>query len=148
MRRIIDNDHLTMAARLVVGVIFVYASVYKIIEPGSFAKSIWFYHLVPGSLINLIALVLPWVELLAGLGLIFGVLYRGAALWVNAMTVVFIAALTSAVARGLNIDCGCFEAAEDATGSAWQSLIFDWGLLVLTLQLWFSRSRRWMCARK
>ncbi|MCK4372785.1 MAG: DoxX family membrane protein, partial [candidate division Zixibacteria bacterium] len=106
MRRIIDNDYLTMAVRLAVGVVFVSASVYKIIDPGSFARSIWYYHLMPGSLIHLIALVLPWVELLAGLALIFGVLYRGAIVWVNVMTIAFIGALTLAVARGLDIDCG------------------------------------------
>ena len=148
MRRIVDNDHLTMAVRVVVGGVFVSASVYKIIDPGSFARSIWYYHVVPGSLINLLALVLPWVELAAGLGLMFGVLYRGAVVWVNFMTVAFIAAVTSAVARGLNIDCGCFKAADDANGSAWQSLILDGALLLLILQLWFGRSRRWMCARK
>ncbi|MCK4460369.1 MAG: DoxX family membrane protein, partial [candidate division Zixibacteria bacterium] len=131
MRRIVDNDHLTMAVRVVVGGVFVSASVYKIIDPGSFARSIWYYHVVPGSLINLLALVLPWVELAAGLGLMFGVLYRGAVVWVNFMTVAFIAAVTSAVARGLNIECGCFKAADDATGSAWQSLILDGALLLL-----------------
>ncbi len=148
MRRIIDNDYLTMAVRVVVGVTFVSASVYKIMDPGSFARSIWYYHLMPGSLINLIALVLPWVELLAGLALIFGVLYRGAIVWVNVMTIAFIGALTLAVARGLDIDCGCFKAADNANGSALQPLILDGALLLLILQLWFSRSRRWMCARK
>ncbi len=148
MRRIIDNDYLTMAVRLAVGVVFVSASVYKIIDPGSFTRSIWYYHLMPGSLINLIALVLPWVELLAGLALIFGVLYRGAIVWVNVMTIAFIGALTLAVARGLDIDCGCFKAADDIDGSTLQPLILDGALLLLIMQLWFSRSRRWMCSRK
>ena len=147
MQRIIDNDYLTMAVRLAVGAIFVSASVYKIMDPGSFARSIWYYHLMPGSLINLIALVLPWVELLAGLALIFGVLYRGAIVWVNVMTIAFMGALTLAVARGLDIECGCFKAAADTNGSALQPLLLDGALFLLILQLWFSRSRRWMCGR-
>ena len=49
VRRVIDNDILTIIVRLVVGVTFIYASFYKIIDPGSFAKSIWYYHILPGQ---------------------------------------------------------------------------------------------------
>lgn len=145
MRRIIDNDFLTMASRLIVGGIFIYAAIYKIADPLAFANAIWNYHLAPGSLINLSALVLPWVEMLVGLGLILGLFYRGSALLVNGMTVMFMIALAFAVARGLDIDCGCFKSGEAGTGSAKDALIRDVGLLALTLQIWFSRSRKWMC---
>ncbi|MBD3403018.1 DoxX family membrane protein [candidate division GN15 bacterium] len=143
MRAVIDNDYLTMLSRLVVGGMFIYASFYKIIEPASFAKSIWYYHMVPGSLINLMALILPWLEFLCGIGLIVGVLYRGAALWLNALLVIFIVALASTIVRGIDIDCGCFKAAESATDSAWSSLIRNIVLLVLGVQMLLSRSQRW-----
>ena len=144
MRRIIDNDILTLIIRLIVGSIFIYASYYKIVEPVSFAKSIWYYHLVPGSLINLVAIILPWLELVCGLALIFGYQYRGAVLWMNVMTVIFMIALATAVVRGISIDCGCFKAAKATESSAMDALIRDIGLLILTLQLFFSRSRKWM----
>lgn len=144
MRKLLDNDFLTLVSRLFVGGVFVYASFYKIIEPAAFAKSIWFYHLVPGSLINLVALVLPWLEFLAGLALILGVLYRGGVFWVTAMLLVFIAALSYAIAMGLDIDCGCFKAAQSATGSAWSALLWDILYLAFAVQLLVSRSRRWM----
>lgn len=144
MRRLIDNDLLTMLIRLTVGITFIYASYYKVIDPGSFARSIWYYHMVPGVLINFMALILPWIELLAGLAIIFGVQYRGGVLLVSLMTLVFIAALSSAIYRGISIDCGCFKASETSAGSAWRSFWFDIGLIILCLQLWFSRSRRWM----
>ncbi len=143
MRRLIDNDLLTFFSRLVIGGMFIYASVYKIVEPGEFAKSIWFYHLVPGKLINLMALILPWLELLAGIGLILGALYRGAVVWINAMMILFIIALASTILRGISIDCGCFKAAQAATHSAWKSLLFDVGAMLLAIQLWMSRSQRW-----
>ena len=146
MRRIIDSDLLTMLVRLAVGGMFVYASLYKILDPGAFARSIWFYHMVPGTYINLMAIVLPWIELLCGLALIFGVLYRGAVLWANLLTVVFLFALGSAIMRGLSIDCGCFKAGAEATDGAWDSFYFDIGLLILTLQLLFSRSKGWRLA--
>ena len=147
MRRLIDNDYVTMASRLILGIMFIYASFYKIIEPASFAKSIWFYQMVPGSLINLMALILPWLELLAGLALIFGVTYRGAVLWMNVMLVIFVVALASTIARGLSVDCGCFKQSRSATGPAWEALIRDLGMIILGVQLWFSRSRRWMIGR-
>jgi putative oxidoreductase len=144
VRRLINNDLLTLCLRLLVGVVFIYASLYKILDPGAFAKSIWYYHLVPGDLINLIALVLPWIELLCGLCLILGLFYHGAVVWANVLTLTFIFALSTTIVRGIDIDCGCFKAAKVATESAWQALWFDIVLLVFTLQLLFSRSRRWM----
>ena len=147
MRRVIDNDLLTMLVRLFVGITFVYASYYKVIDPGAFAKSIWFYHLVPGSLINIIAIVLPWVELIIGLGIIFGFSYRGSVLLANVMTLVFIFALSSAILRGISLDCGCFKAAASSANSAWKTLWFDVLLMLLALQLLFSRSGRWFLTR-
>lgn len=144
MRKLIDNDILTLVVRLIVGGVFLYASFYKVIDPMSFAKSIWYYHMVPGSLINLMALIMPWLELLCGIFLILGVWYRGSVLWMNILVIVFMIALLSAIARNLSIDCGCFKASEGATKSAWTSFWFDVGLLVLTLQLLFSRSKAFM----
>jgi len=147
LRQIIDNDYLTLLFRLVVGITFIWASVYKIIEPGDFAKSIWFYHLVPGNIINLSAIILPWLELLCGVCIILGIFYRGSIVWINVMMVVFIIALTSAVMRGLDIDCGCFKAAKSSGGSTLNSLLLDLGLIILTIQLWLSRSKKWMLSK-
>ena len=145
MRRIIDNDYLTLIFRLIVGGVFIYASFYKILEPATFAKSIWFYHMVPGSLINLMAIYLPWLELLVGIGIIFGCNYRGAVVLVNLMMILFMIALATAVSRGISIDCGCFKAAQATDSSAMDALIRDIGLLVLTVQLLFSKSKKFMC---
>ena len=148
MRKIIDNDLLTMLSRLIIGGMFLYAAYYKVIDPGAFAKSIWFYHLVPGKLINLMALVLPWLEVFCGLGLIVGIFYRGAALWSNIMMVMFIVALSSTIWRGISIDCGCFKAAATGTHSAWSALLFDIGAMVFSVHLMVSRSRRWMLSSR
>jgi uncharacterized membrane protein YphA (DoxX/SURF4 family) len=147
VRKIIDNDLLTLVSRLLIGGMFIYAAFYKIIEPGSFAKSIWYYHLMPGNLINLMAVILPWLEIFAGVALIMGIFYRGAVLWANLMMIVFIVALTTTISRGINIDCGCFKAATSGTHSAWQSLIFDLVAMIFCVQLWFSRSQCWMLSR-
>lgn len=148
MRRIVDNDYLTLAVRLIVGAVFIYAAYYKILHPGDFAKSIWYYHMTPVTMINLVALILPWWEMLAGLFLIFGVFYRGAVWSVLLMTLMFMIALSSAAIRGLDIECGCFKASQGAGDEAIDTLIRDFGLLVLVLQLLFSRSRRFLLDRR
>jgi len=147
MRRLIDNDYLTLLFRIAVGGVFIVASYYKIIQPADFAKSIWYYHLSPGSLINLTALILPWLELVCGVCLILGLWYRGAVVWVNVMTIMFIIALATAVARGLDIDCGCFKAAQADGGNTLTALLEDIPLVVMVVQLWFSRSKRWQIDR-
>lgn len=148
MRRLIDNDWLTLAVRVFVGVVFIYASYYKILHPMEFAKSIWYYHLAPVSLINLMALILPWWEFIAGVCLIFGVFYRGAVWSVFLMTIIFGIALASAAVRGLDIECGCFKASGGAGDEATTTLIRDIGLMILSLQLIFSRSRRFIMDRR
>lgn len=144
MRRIIDNDYLTLLARVAIGGMYLFASYDKIIHPALFAKSIWQYHLVPGSLINLIALGLPWLELVIGVALIVGISYRGAVHWANLLLVMFMIALASTIFRGIDIACGCFKAGQTATGPAWNALWFDVGVMVLAVQLCLSKSKRWM----
>jgi uncharacterized membrane protein YphA (DoxX/SURF4 family) len=150
LRRIIDNDFLTLLIRVFLGGLFVYASFYKIIHPGDFAKSIWYYHMVPGAFINFIALIMPWWELIAGLCLIFGILYRGAVWSIFIMLVIFAVALLSAWMRGLDIQCGCFKAATGAGDEALNTLLRDLGMIVLVLWLLASKSRgfRLIPARK
>ena len=144
MRQLIDNDFLTLVSRILIGGMYIAASFYKIIEPATFAKSIWQYHMVPGELINLMSIILPWLELVIGLALIFGLAYRGAVWWANLLLVVFIIALSMTIIRGIDIDCGCFKAGMSATGPAWQSLGLDFGAIILGVQLLVSKSRRWM----
>jgi hypothetical protein len=59
-------------------------------------------------MINLVAILLPWVEAVAGLFVLAGIWLREAALVITSMTVLFLGVITSALARGLNIECGCF----------------------------------------
>ncbi|MEW6412943.1 MAG: MauE/DoxX family redox-associated membrane protein [Candidatus Zixiibacteriota bacterium] len=147
MRKVVGSDYVTMAVRLTLGITFVYASYYKLVDPSEFARSIWYYHLMPGSSINLLAIILPWLELLCGLCLIAGIYYRGAIVIVAGMTVVFIIAMSSALMRGINLDCGCFKASGDGNSSIWQSILFDMGLLILAAWLWYSPSKRWKLGR-
>ncbi|MDB6108996.1 MAG: putative methylamine utilization protein MauE [Pedosphaera sp.] len=94
--------------RLVVGGAFVFAGALKIADPAKFAIAVSNYRLVPDDLINLMAVLLPGVEVMAGLFVLAGIWLRAAALVITSLTVVFAVVIGSALARGLNIDCGCF----------------------------------------
>ncbi len=102
---------LLTAARLYLGVVFLMACVHKIAVPESFAVDIATYDQLPLVLINLMALTLPWVELLAGLLLVLGWHTRAAAWLCAGMMVVFIVALLVALGRGIELSCGCFASA-------------------------------------
>ena len=102
-----------LAVRIVeaiLGVLFIYASYHKIADPVDFAHMVYMYKMTPGPLINLIAIYLPWIELVTGLTLILGIPgRRGAAVLTGLMLLVFMGAIGFNLVRGHPVDCGCFE---------------------------------------
>ncbi|AFM27269.1 MauE/DoxX family redox-associated membrane protein [Desulfomonile tiedjei] len=108
--------YLTLAARLFIGALFVYASIYKLTNPAEFAVSIRNYLIVPPEWSNFIALTLPWVEIAAGVFLILGVQTKPSALLTTCMLGIFLAALVYAFSIGLDIDCGCFSSGGASSG--------------------------------
>ncbi len=101
-----------LVLRFLIGGTFVYASFDKIAHPDGFAQSVFYYRMVPEYLLHLFAIGLPWLELVAGLALMTGFRRRGAALLIAMLTVTFFIAITSALARDLDISCGCFNTGE------------------------------------
>jgi len=100
---------LSLICRLVVGGVFIWASLDKLAHPGEFAKAIHHYRLVPYALLHPVALLLPAVEFVAGAALVVGWWRRGAAILCGVMLLVFIVAIATALVRGLDISCGCFN---------------------------------------
>ena len=144
---------LALLARLYLGVVFVYACLHKIADPGAFAIDVATYQLVPLPLVNLLALVLPWVELLGGVLIIIGFRVRAAALLLAAMMVVFMVALGWALAKGLDMSCGCFASSGQADPISYRTMLRDSGWLLLALYvLVFDRRPlgldRWLAGRR
>ncbi len=119
------NRTLILILRLLLGGLFVYAGIGKIWDPADFAGKIDNYRMLPYLLVTLTAVVLPWVEVICGLLLIFGRRLCGASLVLIVLNVVFIIAIGSAMARGLDIDCGCFSASGKASHVGVQRLLED-----------------------
>jgi hypothetical protein len=146
LKRFFDNSRIELAARWILGITFIYASFHKIIAPADFAKILYGYDLFPGVLINLIAIVLPFVELFSGLALILGIYPRPAALIVNGMLLGFFIALSINLVRGHEFDCGCFWPGQTGhTSSVELLLVRDIIYFVMGLQVFLYGRRRRAC---
>jgi uncharacterized membrane protein YphA (DoxX/SURF4 family) len=108
--RIRPMPYLVLLGRLVVSAAFILAALPKIQDPAAFAVSVEGYRIVADNLIIWIALALPWLELVIGFGLLIPQIRRGSNLIIALLLIIFIALHASAWARGLDINCGCFNA--------------------------------------
>ena len=101
------DRYLIVTTRIILGAVFLWASFGKILEPGDFARSISNYHIVPFGIENILALILPWLELLIGMGLILGIMVDGSVQISAILLIMFILMIGQAMLRGFNIECGC-----------------------------------------
>jgi cobalt-zinc-cadmium efflux system protein len=133
-----------LISRLILGGVFVYASFDKILHPHEFAEVVYNYQILPDALVNLTAILLPWLELCAGVFLILGLFLRGALFTCNMLLAVFLVALAFNLARGLDIDCGCFSSSVGPStgGSMILYLLRDAFLLAMGLSVFFYVLRR------
>jgi putative oxidoreductase len=117
---LLAHPRVQLALRLLLGAFFVYASLDKIASPAGFAKIVYQWQVAGPVPSNLVAVTLPWVELLAGLLLIAGIWRREAALVIALLLVVFLGAAASVLARGIDVqNCGCVSVAKEAVEAAW-----------------------------
>lgn len=129
---------LATVARLGVGVVFVVAGILKLPDPAAAVRAVRAYRLLPEALVSPVAFGLPMIEIVVGLALVVGIFVRTAALASAVLLIVYIAAIASAWARGLQIDCGCFSkgGAVAAGQTAYPAEIArDVGLVIVALAL-------------
>lgn len=127
--------------QLAAGAILVAASLPKIGDLDAFAGSVHNFHMepiVPIASVNLIAVTIPWVELVAGLALVLGLKPRAAAVVYTVLLGVFTVAVLQAMARGLSFDCGCFGKSGAATIGA-RKLVENVGMLAIGVVAAFER---------
>ncbi len=108
MKNILTNPYILFAARCILAFIFIFSGIEKIANPAGFSESIMNYKLIPEASINILGIILPWIELTSGLLLLFGICVKENAFIISALLVVFILAVGISMARDLNISCGCF----------------------------------------
>jgi hypothetical protein len=115
------------------GGVFLYASWGKLWDPRPLVTIIWGYRLLPNGPINMIAIFMPWMELLIGLAMVSGYKRRAGALWASLLLTGFIGALGINAVRGLDVACGCFSTSASETHNAWLLVLRDLPMLAAAL---------------
>ena len=132
----LSNNYLQLTARAVLGIIFIFAGIEKTSNPEQFAIAISNYKLLPIFSLNLIAITLPWLEVVSGTLLIFGISIKENSAIIGALMVSFTIMVIIAVLRGLDIDCGCFGTS-DGEKVGLLKIIENIGLIVLSIYIYF-----------
>ncbi len=126
---------LRLLVRLGLAALFVYAGAAKLADPASFAQEIGNYRVLSDTLGRALAVGLPVLEVVAGLGLLTGTYMRGAAALCGLMLLAFAGAMAQAKLRGINLECGCFGASAKLQVS-WAKVTLD--LLLAMLAVWIA----------
>ncbi|MBN1106884.1 MAG: DoxX family membrane protein [Deltaproteobacteria bacterium] len=142
LKKVVTGPLVVSLLRVSLGIVFIAASFDKIQDPEGFAQNIANYRLVPYPFIHIIAIVLPWLEITTGSLLVLGVWTRANAVLTAGLLMVFIAAISQALLRGLDISCGCFDTNPAADKMTRWTLC--WNLIWLGWAVWvFFFDRGW-----
>ena len=125
--------------RIVLGAVFIWASLTKILEPNSFAAIIQSYQILPQQMVNPVAILLPWVEAACGLCLLSGCLINGSVFIVDILMIIFILALTFNIYRGVDVACGCFSVSAPGEKITFLTIARDLSLLAVGLWILYYR---------
>jgi uncharacterized membrane protein YphA (DoxX/SURF4 family) len=127
--------------RFCIAGVFMYSGVIKLLDVKGFATMISHYGLVPDALLAPVAIGLPVIEVLAGVGLLFEI--PGALTAISGMLVMFIGILWYGVLQDLDIDCGCFSTDElQGQDSLRQALYRDFVMVAVCCYLYLCRFLR------
>lgn len=127
--------------RLILGLIFVFSGGSKLRYPRIFAEILTGYELLPASMVTLVAVTLPMLELLAGLSLLLNYRRKGTCLVLAGLCLSFMVAVGWALAKGIDISCGCFVGSDVGTVSGWH-LLGNGVMLVGLAALWRQATER------
>ena len=133
--------------RIVLGGVFIYSACSKIVNPAQFALSVAAYQFLPSCFVGLFSLVLPMVELVAGIAIVFTKWSREASALISCLLGMFLVGLVQALVRGLKISCGCFGSDSPEADTLQAALVRDLVLLGPACFLAF-RPRRWLPVRQ
>ncbi len=104
----LSHRFVVRGSQIVMGLVFAWAALAKLGDLRAFADQVHNFRMVPIFAENIVALSLPWIELVAALALILGIRARAGAVVVTGLLAAFTVAIIVALLRGLDIECGCF----------------------------------------
>ena len=130
MKTLVKNEWISMAARIIMAIVFLFAAYDKFFYPRAFVGDVGAYQIVPEQFLNLSAIILPGVEIIIGLALLIGLFTRGASAIMVSLMIVFIGAFAFSNLLGIELfDCGCFPVHQEP------NLLFIFGRDVIFLFL-------------
>ncbi|MFH1526917.1 MAG: MauE/DoxX family redox-associated membrane protein [Bacteroidota bacterium] len=135
--KILRSKLFISASQAVIGIVFIFASLDKIANPGDFAVAIVNYKLIPLSLVNIFAIVIPWLELFCGILILFGEYIKESSFIISSLLLVFVVMIAAAVFRNLDIDCGCFGTL-DAQKVGLTKIVENILLLLLSVNIFYA----------
>lgn len=133
IKGILMSEYLSLALRIYIGLIFIYASLNKIPDPGVFAENIAAYRIIPYQGLHLVAIILPWIELIGGFFLILGLRTRAAASILGGLLFMFTLFVIINIFRDSPISCGCFGTVAEAI--SWKKVTTNTIWLLMTIQV-------------
>ncbi len=130
IKRVLNNKWFLGACRVLLGFLFVVASIGKIIDPHEFAKDVYSYAILPGLFVPAFAAIIPWIEFIAGILLMLNIKAQSNALIINGLLIMFLTAIAIDVARGIEISCGCFDFLFPEEEVGWKTILRDSVMLI------------------
>jgi len=144
LKNLMVSPGIYRVVRFVLAALFIYAGGLKLLDPKAFAATISVYNLVPEMLLPVVAVGLPLIEVLAGIGLLFDI--RGSLATIFGLLAMFVFVLWYGILKDLDVDCGCFGPEELAgQGKLWNAFYRD--LILVGLVVPFLYVSRWMRER-
>ncbi|MFC2130511.1 MauE/DoxX family redox-associated membrane protein [Bacteroidota bacterium] len=141
MKKLLNNSYINLIFRIILGAIFLIAATSKIADPSGFAGEIANYKIVPQFMNNILAITLPWIELVCALFIITGIRLKSTTAILGVLLIVFNIAIFIALAKGLNINCGCHTKIM-AEQVGWQKLLENAGLFLCAVYIFYSRGAK------
>ena len=135
IKKILMSEYLSLAFRIYIGWLFIYASLTKIPDPAVFAESVAAYRIMPYWGINLVAIILPMLELISGFFLILGLRTKATASILCGLLFMYTIFTVVNVLRGSPITCGCYDEVGDPVN--WRKVITDVAYVLMTIQVFF-----------
>jgi len=131
----LTHRYLAFIFRLYIAGIFIYASMYKINYTAEFAETIASYQIVPYWGVNILAVVLPWAELICGILLVAGIRVRSATAILCSLLFIFTLGIFINLLRDSPINCGCFHTIGETI--SWRTVVRDIIWLIMSIHIFF-----------
>ncbi len=132
---VMTSEYLALVLRLYIGWVFIYASLSKILDPAVFAENVAAYRIMPYWGLNVVTVILPWLELVCGFFLILGLRIKAAASIITGLLFMFTAFVIVNIFWESPINCGCFDTASEPIG--WKKAAKNTTWLIMTVQVLF-----------